>query len=109
MKAATPPSSYVLHLEEGGRTYCARWACAFIFFFQSKLFVQSSPDTRERNTIDYVWMLVYFIVLPWEYNNTTGDTQHYFRLYDVQFKVGYQDFTKVLLATTANICTVTLA
>ena len=72
-------------------------------FLQSKILVQSSLYPCDRATIDCVWMVFYFLLCPGEYANATGDEQHPLLWHDVQFKAGYQNFTKVLLTTTANI------
>jgi hypothetical protein len=68
--------------------------------------------TRDKATIDCIWMAFYYLLRPGEYANATGDAKHPFRLQDVGMKIGARTFLFAHLATydqllAATLCTLT--
>ena len=66
-------------------------------------------SSRDKATIDCIWMAFYYLLRPGEYANATGDAKHPFRLQDVGFKIGARSFPQAYLATFDQLLAATLS
>ncbi len=66
-------------------------------------------NSRDKATIDCIWMAFYYLLRPGEYANATGDAKHPFRLQDVGFKIGARSFPLAHLATFDQLLAATMS
>ena len=64
-------------------------------------------NTRDRATMDCIWIAFYFLLRPGEYANATRDSKHPFRLKDVEFKIGSMHYFDVIQATLPQLLSAT--